>query len=121
MAAPVGLGKPGDHRGEARRQLGLCRMVGVGPGLGREVHVEGIRAPVAALTRPQRITQGVAGNLEEPCFRTIARTKRAKVPYDPQEHVLEQIIRLDARRHASGQERPKGRRELGPNRLGGVQ
>ena len=93
-------------------------MICVGPELVREVHVESIRAPVAALTRPQRIPQGVAGNLEEPCFQAVVRAKRAKVPYDAQEHVLEQIIRLDARRHASGQERPKGWRELGPKRRG---
>ena len=50
---PVGLSEPSDHRGQAWREFGLCRPIGVRVSLNGKINLQRIGAAITSLARPQ--------------------------------------------------------------------
>ena len=115
----IRLPKALDYCGERRSQLRLGRgHVGVG-GPGLDIVIEGVRSSISPETR-RRVAHGIPRDLEQPGFRPIRAPERRKVPHDAQEHVLQQIVRLDPRRHAPREKRAQRWRQLAQSATGSI-
>lgn len=104
---PIGLSEPPDHRGQAWREFGLCRPIGVRGNLASNINLQRIGAPIAALPRAERVTQGIPRNLKQPGLGPIRTAQGPQVADDTQEHLLQQVVGFDTRGYPSREERPQ--------------
>jgi hypothetical protein len=67
----VGLGQAPDHRGQAGCEFNLGLTDRSGVRFGRQVELQAVSSPVAALADPQRVPQSISRDLKKPRFGSI--------------------------------------------------
>jgi hypothetical protein len=83
--------------------------------VGGDVDLQRCGPGIAPLAHTEAIHQGVARNLEQPRLEAVGRPQGRQVPQDAHEHLLQDIVRIHARWHPSGEKCAQGTGELRPH------